>query len=284
MQDLRGKTAVVTGAASGIGRGLAGALAAEGMRVGLMDIDGATLAEVRDELARGGATAHVAAADVSVPDEVERAAGELERALGPAQLVCNNVGVAIRASILDTSFENFNWLVAVNLGGAFNVIKAFVPRMIAQKQPGHMLITCSMAGLYEMPDRQNAVYSATKMAVFGLARNLRSEVDAARIGISALCPGFVISNTRRGGEYRPERFGGPFHRPDQGARAQQGMVPEQIAKIAVRGIKDNAFLIISHPTARGEITSRNDAILGEFDRWEPIIAELGIPTDLHSLP
>lgn len=284
MREFHGKTAIITGAASGIGRGLAVTAAERGMNLGLIDVDGPVLAELAAELTeRHATTCATAIADVSEPSQVQAAADRLRDALGDVHLVCNNAGVGLRSSILETPFENFNWLCSVNIGGVFNVIKVFTPRLIGHGESAHMLITCSLAGLYEMPERENAVYSATKMAVFALARNLAVELRASGVGVSALCPGLVLSNARRSGEHRPERFGGPFSRPDQG-RVQAGMTPEETGRIAFRGIADGRFLIVTHPTARPELIARQEAILNEFDRWEPVIRELGISTSLPAVP
>jgi len=283
--NVHGKNAIVTGAGSGIGRGLAGACAAAGMNLGLIDIDAAALEDTQAELRREGATVHFAAADCSEPAAVYRAAEALGGHLGPIHVVCNNAGVGLRSSILETSHENFDWLMAVNVGGVFNTIKAFIPGMIAHGEPAHMVITCSLAGLYEMPERENAVYSATKMAVLGLARNLAAELRPYPIGVSALCPGLVVSNARRSGENRPSRFGGSFTRADSGeARATNAMTPAEIGRIVMLAIEKERFLIISHPMARGAIVERNQALLDEFDWWEPALRELGISTTLTPVP
>jgi NAD(P)-dependent dehydrogenase (short-subunit alcohol dehydrogenase family) len=283
MRDLRGKNAIVTGAASGIGLGLATVLARAGVNVGLMDIDPAALESVRNDLASTGVKLAVATVDVSDQASVERAADQVTNELGPIQVVCSNAGVALRAPIIETTLDNFNWLFGVNVVGSFNVIKAFVPRIIASGQPGHLLITVSTSGLYDMPERQNAVYSATKFALMGLARGLHTELRPSGIGVSALCPGFAISNARRSGEHRHARFGGPFSRPDQ-ARQAGGMQPEEVARIAVRGIEDDAFLIITHPKSREPFIERHETLLAELDSWESRIKELGISTTLDPLP
>lgn len=284
LRDLAGKTAVVTGAASGIGLGLTHACAAAGMRLGVLDIDPDALEGLRAELAAAGTTVHAAVLDVSDAAAVERAAASCAEALGPINLVCNNAGVGLRGSIMETSRENFEWLYAVNVGGAFNTIKAFVPLLRAHRGPAHMVITASLAGVYEMPERENAVYSSTKMAVFALARYLRAELQPEGIGVSALCPGLVISNARRSGEHRPERFGGPFLRGDAAARVQQGMLPDDVGRLVLRAIADDLFVIGTHPQAHALIAERHAAILAEHDCSEALLEELGLPTNLTPIP
>ena len=185
-------------------------------------------------------------ADVSDRASLHAAAALVRHALGLVQVVCSNAGVGFRSPLMETPDENFDWLIAVNLTGTFNVAKAFVPAMIASGKPGHLFITGSLVGLFETPANHNGVYTATKMGVLGLATSLRAELESHHIGVSVLFPGLVNTNTRLGGRYRPVRFGGPFERPDS-KRSANGMSPDDVGRIAVRAIEDDIFLVQSHP-------------------------------------
>jgi NAD(P)-dependent dehydrogenase (short-subunit alcohol dehydrogenase family) len=284
VQELRGKNAVVTAAASGIGQGIALALAREGTNLALIDIDAGRLAATAEAAGAFGVKVVTEVADVSERASLQAAAERVGQTLGPVQLVCSNAGVGLRSPLLETTEENFDWLIAVNLIGTFNVFKAFVPAMVATGQPGHLMITASLVSLFELPGSNNGVYTATKMAVLGLATSLRAELEPHRVGVSALFPGLVNTNTRQGGRYRPQRFGGPFERPDS-TRSENGMSPDEIGRIVVRGIQDNTFLVQSHPVdGRKRFLARQQPILDSFDHWERVIPELGISLDYPAVP
>jgi len=284
MRDLKGKNAAVTAAASGIGEGIPLELARAGANVALIDISTERLEKTRTEAAAFGTKIVTELADVSDRAGIGVAAARVRETLGPVHLLCSNAGVGFRAEVLKTPDENFDWLTAVNFTGSFNVIKAFVPAMIASGEPGHVTITASLVSLFELPANNNSVYTATKMALLGLAMSLRLELEPHRIGVSVLFPGLVNTNTRQGGRYRPERFGGPFERPDA-KRSENGMSPAEIGRILVRGIQDGTFLVQSHPVhGREGFLKRQAAILESFDHWERVLPELGISTEYPAVP
>lgn len=277
MKELRGKTAVVTGAGSGIGRGMVHALAAEGIgALGLLDIDGALLAAVRDEIGALGVKVAAHVLDVSDRAAVQKAAGTIERELGDVHVLCDNAGVAFRGpSIEDTPDETFDWLFGVNVFGIYNVIKAFVPAMKRHGGGGHLVITGSNTGLHVMTGRRNGVYGATKMAVVGIAESLHETLEPEGIGVSVLCPGMVSTNAQQSGRWRPQRFGGPFEREGASA-ARPGMDPADVGRIVVRAVKDGTFYIFPHPRDREYVEVRFRAISADFDHWERVLPELGV--------
>ena len=284
MHDLKGKNAAVTAAASGIGEGIALALARAGANVALLDISAERLAATQAAAAAFGTNVISEIADVSDRAAIRAGAARVRERLGPVQLVCSNAGVGFRSELLDTPDENFDWLLAVNLIGTYNVIKAFVPDMVASGAPGHVALTGSLVSLFELPANNNAVYTATKMGLLGLATSLRAELEPHHITVSVLCPGLVNTNTRQGGRYRPERFGGPFERPDS-KRNENGMSPEEIGRIVVRGIEDGTFFIQSHPVRGRELfLEREKPILESFDYWERVLPELGISAEYPAVP
>ncbi len=278
MKALRGKTAVVTGAGSGIGRGIALALAAEGMHLGLFDIDATSAEETRDLVVALGVRAHAAAVDISDRQAI-RAAGEaLRAALGTVDVLCANAGVGFRAPVHETPDEVIDWLMAVNVIGTLNTIKAFVPAMIERGAGGHVVVTASENALFEFPKHQNGIYAATKMALFGLTASMREELRPHEIGVTAFCPGLTNTNSRQSGRHRPERFGGPFDRADQ-QREKVGLDPADAGQVVVRAIRDDAFLATTHPLPmREHYNERSAWVLAALDRWEQILPELGIAT------
>ena len=283
MQDLAGKTAVVTGAGSGIGRGIALALARSGTNIGLLDIELHWAEETKQAVEALGVRAFAVAADVSDRPALRGASDAVRAALGPVHILCNNAGVGFRAPVHETPDEIVDWLFAVNVIGVFNIVKAFIPAMIEQAQPGHMVVTASENALFELPKHQNGVYCATKMALMGLCASMREELRPHNIGVTAFCPGLANTNSRQSGRHRPERFGGPFDRADQ-KKDKIGMDPEDVGRVVVRAITDDAFIATSHPVSvRDHYLERNVQLLEAFDRWEQIIPELGISTQTAHL-
>jgi 2-hydroxycyclohexanecarboxyl-CoA dehydrogenase len=284
VRDIKGKNAVVVAAASGIGEGIALALARAGANLALIDISAERLEATRAAAAGFGVTVVTDVADVSDRAAIYAAADRVRAALGPVQIVCSNAGVGFRRDLVDTPDENFDWLIGVNLTGAYNVMKAFVPAMIASGQPGHYVITGSLVSLFETPAHNNGVYTATKMALLGLATSLRAELAPKNIGVGILFPGLVNTNTRQGGRYRPERFGGPFERPDA-TRPENGMSTGDIGKVVVRAIEDGTFYIQSHPVGgRTMFVEREQPIRDSFDHWERILPELGVGLHYPVIP
>jgi NADP-dependent 3-hydroxy acid dehydrogenase YdfG len=190
-----GQVAVVTGAASGIGRALVDAFAARGLAVVLADVEQAALDRAMREVAEAGGTTIAERVDVRRADELDRLAGKVRAEFGRVDVLCNNAGVVTpRAPVWEQSAADWTWLVDVNLHGVANGIRAFVPGMIAAGR-GHVVNTASMAGLCTIPGGGNGAYSATKHAVVGLSETLRLELSlvAPQIGVTVLCPGPVPS-------------------------------------------------------------------------------------------
>ena len=274
MQDLRGKTAVVGAAGSGIGRALAIALAAEGMHVALLDIRREPIEELRTQLGTHGGKVGVYQVDVGDRASVRAMADAVERELGDVDLLCSNVGVIFTGKSIDeTPDEMFDWMMNVNVGGTFNMIKAFVPKMRKRGSGGHVTITSSAAGLHVIRDHHFGVYAAAKMAVVGLGEDLRDKLAAEGIGVSVIAPGRVFTNAARSGMQRPARFGGPFEREDN-PRLVDAMDPADAAKIIVRGIRDNAPYIFTRLDDRSTVERRFNDMLADFDRWERVLPEL----------
>jgi short-subunit dehydrogenase len=197
---LAGKTAVVTGAGSGIGRSLAILLAERGALVHAADIDEASAQAVAAEIRAAGGRAQAHAVDVADPGAVGRLA-DLVFAAGPVDLLFNNAGIGLAGELTDTTLKDWQRLIDVNLMGVVHGLHAFLPRLLAQDRAAHIVNTASMAGL--VPAAGLAAYSATKAAVVGLTDALDIELRDTGVWVSALCPGvintaIVAASTMRG--------------------------------------------------------------------------------------
>ena len=248
MRSLRGKTAVVTGAASGIGRALAERLARERMHLVLADIDGRGL---RD-LARTIPGAIAVRADVSRMSDVESLASKAYARFGAVHLLCNNAGVAEYGAVWEVPVRRWRRVIGANLWGAVHGCLAFVPRMIAQGESAHIVNTASMAGLVTPPFA--GAYSVSKHAVVALSEALVQDLALrrARIGVSVLCPGWVATRLAQSA---------PGADAVLRSLIAQGQRPEAVAERAVRAIRSGEFYVLTHPEMAPAVQRRAEAIL-----------------------
>ena len=264
MEPLAGRTAFVTGAASGIGRGLAERFVAEGMRVVLADVEENALIGAVEELAQRGAEVLGVVCDVSKQASVRDAGRQAIDAFGNVHLVCNNAGVSPMGPIAEATEGDWEWTVGVNLMGVVHGIQVFVPHMLEHGEGGHVVNTASIGGL--MPIPTCGVYTATKYAVVGLSEVLRAEVGAQGIGVSVLCPSFVDTRLHECHRNRPRGLDVTPGVPDFIAQAlAAGSSPAEIAEHVVKGIRANALHILPHPESREPIEARIRMLLDAFD-------------------
>lgn len=188
MRDLKGKVVLVTGASRGLGVDIAKAFAARGARLALAARSKVELEEVRAQLVASGAEAIAVPTDVGVLDSLRGLVSEVERALGPIDVLVNNAGIEQVADFEDTAFETIESILQVNVTGAAWLTRLVVPSMIARRS-GHVVNVASVAGITAVP--HNAVYSASKHALVGFSRSLRAELADHDVEISVVCPGFV---------------------------------------------------------------------------------------------
>jgi NAD(P)-dependent dehydrogenase (short-subunit alcohol dehydrogenase family) len=191
MESLNGKVAVVTGGASGIGRALALAFAREGARVVVADLDDAGMADTVAEVARAGSAAIAVRTDVSRLEQVQALADRAFAEMGAVHVLCNNAGVALWGGLESATHRDWEWAIGVNLWGVIHGIEVFVPRMIAQHVPGHIVNTASMAGL--IASQGLGVYNTTKYAVVGLSETLHKDLRA----MGSACPSSAPWGSRR---------------------------------------------------------------------------------------
>ena len=269
MEQLSGRTAVVIGGGSGIGRGIALALAEEGMNLVIADIERDTAEAVAEEARKQNARALAVAADATKPDSLERLAAEAYGEFGAVHLLSNNAGVVPTLGLLeDRSDDDWLWVMSVNLHGIVRCVQAFLPRIKAQGGEAHIQNTASMAGITVSSVHGIGVYTASKHACVGYTLSLRKELADAGIGVSVLCPGMVVSNlAATSARNRPEDFGGPLREPgppDSKLLAQM-MSAEECGKIVVRGIRENRAYIITHPKTLTQVEEQHRQLVADYE-------------------
>jgi NAD(P)-dependent dehydrogenase (short-subunit alcohol dehydrogenase family) len=257
MQVFAGRTAVVTGAASGIGRALALRSAQEGMRVALADVDLRGLDEALAAVRARGGDAIAVPTDVSRSEAVEALADAVESAFGPVHLVFNNAGVLVGGCAWERPVEDWQWVLGVNLWGAIHGARVFLPRMLAHGEPAQMVNTASVGGFTTGP--WLAPYLVSKHAVVALTECLHHELAAlgSRVRVSALCPGAVSTGIGASERVRPDALRArraAAARPEAERFAEAlragiagGAAPEQVAERAFAGIREGRFWILPDP-------------------------------------
>ena len=236
---------MVTGAGSGIGRALAAALAREGARLVLADVDEAELEATRASLAARGAEAVALRTDVSDRAQVQALADRAWSVFGGVHVLCNNAGVAAWGGLEAATHRDWQWVLGVNLWGVIHGVEAFVPRMIAGGQPGHVVNTASMAGL--VATRGLGVYNTSKYAVVGLSETLAKDLKPYRIGVTVLCPMGVATRIRASDRNRPDPLRNPAaSAPDPVELMGRTLAAETVAAMAVTAIREDRLYVITH--------------------------------------
>jgi NAD(P)-dependent dehydrogenase (short-subunit alcohol dehydrogenase family) len=276
MRDLAGKTAFVTGGASGIGFALGRAFAHAGMKVMLADIEADALTRAVESLDEFGSNVRGVACDVADALSVERAADASYKAFGNVHIVCNNAGVGGGSGIDDISLDTWRWVIDVNLMGVLHGIRTFLPHIRAHGQGGHIVNTASMAGMNS--GFGLSPYAASKFAVVNISEGLAKQIEPLGIGVSVLCPGFVRTAIWESARNRPERYGPP-QIPDRASPAgkllaelaeqgRAGLDPSDVAAQVLSAISEGELYVFTHAGApwRAELKERFDAILAAMDK------------------
>jgi NAD(P)-dependent dehydrogenase (short-subunit alcohol dehydrogenase family) len=271
MRELSGKVAVVTGAASGIGRAMAERFGREGMRLVLADVERGALEATAAELAGAGVELISVRTDVSSQHDVEALAAATFERFGTVHVLCNNAGVGSRGlTIHDLPVQDFEWVFGVNLWGVIHGIRAFLPHLRLQDE-GHIVNTASVSGLYHLP--RMGPYNASKAAIVALSETLQFELDAegSHVGVSVVCPSWVRTNLSAAVRNLPERLAWELT-TEQAAevseyksrrRAQQpdAMDAERVADMVVDAVREQRFYVITHPESVDEMRARFDRIV-----------------------
>jgi NAD(P)-dependent dehydrogenase (short-subunit alcohol dehydrogenase family) len=260
MDEFSGRVAVITGGASGIGLATAKALAQEGMKLVLADIEQAALDRAVPEVQALGAECIGVRTDVGEKSDVENLAERAWAEFGAVHVLFNNAGVAVAGPIVEMRHSDWEWLMRVNLWGVIHGVEAFLPRMVQQGEGGHVINTASFAGL--VPNDGLGVYCVTKYGVVALSEVLFREMREHSIGVSVLCPMRVETNINNSQRNRPTELDGggglPAGSGDEEGRAQAGRViaVEEVPPLILRAIRENQLYILPHEESRGFIQAR----------------------------
>jgi len=274
MKDFQDKVAVVTGAASGIGRALAAKSAALSMKVVLADVEESALKQAEEELKASGAQVLAVRTDVSQAAEVENLAKLAFATYGAVHLLFNNAGVSAGTTVWESSLADWQWVLGVNLWGVIYGLHFFVPRMLAQESEGHIVNTASAVGLISSPGA--GIYAVSKHGVVTLSETLALELAArgAKLKVSVLCPEWVNTRILDAQRNRPQALQNAPEEQQMSPEmvavlqalrqvVQAGLAPSQVAEMVFDAIRQEKFYILTHPTTKQGVQLRMEDILQE---------------------
>ncbi len=268
MRDLAGKVAFITGGASGMGLGMARAFAGEGMKLMLADVNEARLAEVEQEFKDKGVDVATIACDVTKLEQVNAAADATVERFGKVHVLCNNAGINVGGTYEELSQQDWDWVIAVNQLGVQYGISAFLPKIKAHGEGGHIVTTSSMAGMVNAGPGW-APYNASKFAVVVMNEVLYSELKETNIGVSVLCPGAVATNIIEAADSRPSDFGSSGDKPviagDVAELLEHGLDPDVVGKLVLEGIQEEQFYLFTDPRMIKAVERRFERIQRGFD-------------------
>ena len=289
MKEFNGKVAVITGAASGIGRAIAERCVGAGMKVVLADVDEANLTKAETELKTAGGNVLAVRTDVSKRSDVELLARQTLDTFGQVHLLFNNAGVAADGAKLEATWNDWEWAIGVNLWGVIHGVKVFVPIMLAQNTECHIVNTSSMGGL--TVGSLYAPYWVTKAAVVALSENLylSLQMQNSLVKVSVLCPGCVRTDIANAERHRPaELRNEPVEKTPQmqaaldaykAAVERAGVPPLQVADVVFEAIRQEQFYIFPNPEWLDLVQLRTDRLLRMENPYsaEALLAKLSNP-------
>ena len=287
MRDVAGKTAFITGGASGMGLAMARSFAKAAMKVVIADIEQAARQAAQAEFEASNAEFLVLPLDVTDRGAMQEAADATEERFGKVHVVCNNAGVAVGGPIDQMAYNDWDWVNKVNLDGVVNGIQTFTERMKAHGEGGHFVNTASMAGHISIPGL--SVYTGTKFAVVGISETMRADLLPHNIGVSVLCPGLVNTNIFDSGRNRPEDLPGaslaPLVDPNQSSdeltaqldeMRHNALDPAVVGDMVLHAIREDEFYIFTHPELEAMTDARKDEMANAFARWRSYREERGV--------
>ena len=277
MKNFENKVAVITGAGSGIGRGIAEIAANNKMRVVLADVDETGLNKTLEIVKSKGVEAIARVTDVSKLNEVENLASQTFETFQNCHLLFNNAGVLGPAPLSQVNRDMYDWLININLGGCFNGVHAFLPKMQSSKEEAHIIATCSTSGFIAYP--MLGLYSASKFGIRGLMTSLRAELTGSNIDVSIVCPGEVDTNIVN------SVFDGSSNREIKQASQESGSDPKALLEVAAEdaqntypispieaaqaifsGIENKDFYIFTHKGYKRQLEEISSEYLQAFDK------------------
>lgn len=269
MKIEAGAVAYVSGAGSGIGRGIALNLASRGVKVGVVDILEADADQTVSLIEEKGGEAVAIQADISDSASTNTAADALESAFGAVSIVCNNAGIAMHGVPMhEIKSEDWDWVIGVNIYGIIHGIQTFVPRLLDLGTPAHIVNTASIGGFQVNPGFLTGAYSMTKYAALALTEGLQNELAGTNVGVSVLAPAAVDSGFHLSERSRPQRFGGAYVRPENhfmGDIIKGTTQPEEIGEKVVEAIEKDKFYIFTHPETKQWLEERHARIIAGFE-------------------
>jgi NAD(P)-dependent dehydrogenase (short-subunit alcohol dehydrogenase family) len=272
MHNVAGKTAFITGGASGIGLGIAKALLGAGMNVVIGDIREDHLAEASAEL-NGGDRVLAVKLDVTNRADFALAADAAEAKFGKVHILCNNAGVAVVGPTELATYSDWDWVMNVNVGGAINGVTTLLPRILSHGEGGHIVNTCSMSGL--VPVGGTTIYSTGKAALVTMMECMRPELEGRGVICSAFCPGAVQSNIAEAGKTRPAELAETGYaeadkrRQDGGNLFHLYQTKEEVGERVLKGIINDELYILTHSEFLGGVTDRANAMIASVPAHLP---------------
>lgn len=279
MEQLHGKTAFITGGASGIGLSMGRSFGRAGMNVMVADIDQAAIDAALEDLAQRQINAAGVLCDVASRKSVEEAAQATLDKFGKVHIVCNNAGVGAGGAIEDVRPSDWDWIIDVNLKGVVFGTEVFTPIMREQGEGGHFINTASMAGMVAPAGMEP--YNATKFAVVAMSEGWRDQLAPLNVGVSVLCPGFVKTRIHESSRARQEQYGEAAARDEEAASVaaqfvENGIDPDCVGERVLEAVRDNDLYIFTHPDMRPAVEQRFAGIMAAFDKSEGSEALAGI--------